>query len=482
MHIRALIRHRAVPLGAIALILVVTVLTRLPHLDTGPLDYDEGVYWLSLRSMRNGNALFSSVFSSQPPAFLQLAEPPWAWLGGSIVAGRTVMLVWSLVTIVAGGVAAWRLAGRVAAVATALLLAVTPQMVHQSGVLQAEAPAMALMAVSLAGAAVAVTAAGQRARAVAAFVCGAALAAGLLTKLLDVAALPALAVLIASTGGRRRTAGLALAGAAAAAAAVLLPLINAWGAMWDQVIGVHVSAQTTYPRFNIDVFIGFARTAAPLIAIALVGAVLGWRHSRRAVVVGLVWVLGAVVAMVATRPLFPHHAVTLVPGLALLGGLGVARVVGSLQGRPAGRRRLVSGLVLGATGAAAAGIMLGIGLHGLMTPAHPRAVAELQRLVPSSSLVLGDDQWDQAAAGRDAPPPFVDTSGVRLNGAGVTATALEAYLHADSRVCAVILSGRLNGVRGFATWVAREYPERWQLMPGAVLYTRAPCGAASPPR
>jgi hypothetical protein len=61
------IRGRALPIAAIVAILVVLVATHLPHLSAGPLDYDEGIYWLSLRSMREGHPLFTSIYSSQPP-------------------------------------------------------------------------------------------------------------------------------------------------------------------------------------------------------------------------------------------------------------------------------------------------------------------------------------------------------------------------------------------------------------------------------
>jgi hypothetical protein len=60
----ALIHNRALPIAAIVATLVALVATRLPHLSTGPLDFDEGVYWLSMRSMRAGNSLFTSVYSS----------------------------------------------------------------------------------------------------------------------------------------------------------------------------------------------------------------------------------------------------------------------------------------------------------------------------------------------------------------------------------------------------------------------------------
>ena len=106
------IRGGVLPIAAIVAILVVLVATHLPHLSAGNLDYDEGIYWLSMRSLRAGNPLFTSVYSSQPPAFLLLTEPPWNWLGGSIEAGRAVMLAWAVIGVGAGAVLGSRLGGR----------------------------------------------------------------------------------------------------------------------------------------------------------------------------------------------------------------------------------------------------------------------------------------------------------------------------------------------------------------------------------
>jgi hypothetical protein len=122
-------------------------------------------------------------------------------------------------------------------------------------------------------------------------------------------------------------------------------------------------------------------------------------------------------------------------------------------------------------------LLLNHALTALETPTNVALVARLEALSPASSLLIGDDQFDQALAARDAPPQFVDTSGVRLRGGGVTAATLETVLLADPRVCGVLFaSGRLSGVPGFVAWVAAEFPVRNGLPAGAVLYTRPACG------
>ena len=55
---------------ALAAILVAALAVRLPLLLGPQIDYDEGVYWASLRALAAGHGMFVPVYSSQPPAFV----------------------------------------------------------------------------------------------------------------------------------------------------------------------------------------------------------------------------------------------------------------------------------------------------------------------------------------------------------------------------------------------------------------------------
>lgn len=469
-------RDRSVPIAAIAALLVVLVASRLAHLSTGPLDFDEGVYWLSMRLMRAGNPLFTSVYSSQPPAFLLLTEPPWNWLGGSIEAGRAVMLAWAVVGVGAGGVLGWCLGGRVVAVALAALLTVDPRMVDQSITLQADGPATSLALVSAAAAALALTVRNESGRAVAAAVCGAALALGVLTKLFDIAIVPCIVLLILSGPRRARVGVIAGLGALLAAAVILLPMADAWPAMWAQAVGLHLNTRAVYEGISFAFVWLILQTEWPLVAVAVIGLVVGRRAAHRAWTVGVVWTAGAFGAFVATRPLFPHHVVLAVPGLAVLGAAAIARLVSGDQ-RGLDLRRWRTRVGLGAiAGCVAGGLLLSHALAVLQGPGNASLVAQLRAFTPATQLLLGDDQFDQALAARDAPPQLVDTSGVRIRGEDLTASRLEASLLSGRPVCGVLFaSGRLSGVAGFPAWVATEFPTRHELPNGAVLYTRTPC-------
>ncbi len=464
--------RNAQTLIAIAAIAVIVVVTRLPLLGAGEIDYDEGVYWLSLQSMQAGHPLFTAVYSSQPPAFLLFTLPPWALLGASITAARTVMLAWAVIGVAAGSVIGWRLGGRVAAIAAAVALAVDPLMVRQSVVLQADGPATSLALVAVALAAVAVTVRRRRWSAAAAALAGAALAVGVLTKLLDVAAIPPLVAVLAFSPQWRRLGIAAGAGSLVAAGAILLPLHGAWAAIWSDSVGLHLNTRSITYGVSFGDALG-QRWYLEVIAAA--AAVLGWRRHRRLVVTGLVWVAGALVAMAATTPLWDHHAVSLSPGLALMLAAGVSSVSASLAARTT-QRKVWIGLGMGGASLAACSVILVSGLAQLPGSNLAPLASLLTRETPPSAEVLGDEQFAQAQANRAAPPQFVDTSRTRLIGSDVTAQELEATAARDP-VCAVLFAtGRLAAVPDFEAWVAAHYPQRVDAGSGRALYVIPGCG------
>jgi hypothetical protein len=121
-------------------------------------------------------------------------------------------------------------------------------------------------------------------------------------------------------------------------------------------------------------------------------------------------------AVAVTRPLFPHHMVLVIPGLAVLGAAGFAAVVAEIGARSGRRPAVVVGGLATVAALACALLMQ----HALTAPVlavrtNHALVARLQQLTPPSALLIGDDQFDQALAGRDAPrnsstPPAFDWS------------------------------------------------------------------------
>ena len=244
---RSWVSVRPEALGVL-LLLLLSATVRLPFLAGGQLDYDEGVYWLSLRAMAAGQPLFSAVYSSQPPAFLLLLAPAHLLSGGSILADRTVVFLLWLAGVAAGARVAYLLHSPAAALLAGLLLSADPLCFRESVTLQADGPALGLVLVALA---LAVESRG-RSRCAAwllALAAGAVYSTGVLTKLLALPALPALAIVLAAAPLSRQTRILRLlvagAGAVVAAAAFLLPFVDRWPSLWAQVIGLHLHARTS---------------------------------------------------------------------------------------------------------------------------------------------------------------------------------------------------------------------------------------------
>src|ERR1700737_4418191 len=85
-------------------------------------DYDEGVYWQSVRALARGEPLFSSVFASQPPAFYYALLPfddAWHSLAGLRVSVLILGVIGLAATYVVGRLLAGPVAGLVAVVLAA---------------------------------------------------------------------------------------------------------------------------------------------------------------------------------------------------------------------------------------------------------------------------------------------------------------------------------------------------------------------------
>ena len=461
----------------VAAILVITLVTRLHYLSAGSLNVDEGTYWLSLRAMQAGHPLYSSVYDSQPPAFLLLTEPGWALLGGSIAAARAVMVGWALVGVASGAVIGWRLAGPVAGISIAAMLAVDPMMVQQSVILQADGPATALGLLAVAMATCALKDHRERAREVFAFLAGAVLVVGVLTKLLDAAVVPVVAVTLIGTRRWPRIWLLALIGGFVAGAALLLPYLPAWSALWIQVVGMHLPDSSTIgASVTLPFLSAWAQLELPEIILAALGVLLGWRNHRRLVTAGLIWVGGALVAVAGTHPALQHYQIAISPGLALLGGAALAQAaVWCRAGTWA--RWAEAALVAALVAVAAIVLVRSLGnVQQLETKPNPVQVASIRQLIPPGSQLFSDDQFNEALAGRQGPPYLIDTSVLRLHNSGLTPAALESRIGGDPALCGVVFAtNRLTTVQGFQAWVGIHFPERTDLPGGAVMYRRAGC-------
>jgi 4-amino-4-deoxy-L-arabinose transferase-like glycosyltransferase len=406
---------------------------------TGPqLDYDEGVYWQSLRALAAGHPLFSSVYSSQPPGFLLLLTPFYDLLGHSLAAARGGVALVSLLGIAAAYSLLASAGNRAVGIAAAALLLADPLYLRQSVTLQADGPALAI---ALAALAVAAWRSRPGYQLPAAGVGGALLAGACMVKLLALpAALPLLLLLWPSA--RRIVAaavgGLVVVGLCLAPFAGILPLVLA------QVIGLHLTGGTS-SLGGVDGLLTLGRWEAPLALLALLGIIA--TRARAEVRLGLAWLAAAAIGMLAIHPLWPHHLVGAAVPLALVAAPAVALVV-------AGRTRLVAAGVV---------LLLGVGLASWVVVSEQRppdqpAVDRIAQLAGPGQEVITDDQFGAALAGRDTPPELVDTSMVRVESGSLTAAEVEHMATRDRVPVIVFATGRLTLVPGLVDWAETSYP------------------------
>lgn len=472
-------------------------------LNGGQRDYDEGVYWQSLRGMASGHALFTSVFSSQPPFFLLSLYPFYRLFGESIVAARFGIGVFALIGVIAMYWLGRELGGHWVGLVAAALLTIDPLFLHEARTLQAEAPALALEILSVALAVAAMRRTG-RPRTLLALACGIALGLGTLTKLLDIVALvpiilylaqPVLAACYDPAKGRiQRPADAALRPAARttltalgwvalggviASVATLAPFAGSFGALWSQVVTFHLVAahvESASLAHNAKIIAGGMKTlgAPALLTLGLAY----WRRSW-VVVPALLWLLASAAFLVRQDPLFDHHIVLVIPCLALLGALGVT-LLPTLT-----RARATQWLAPGFGAALAICFLIGAGLgvRSALSDAQGASAATAQEaaaiaaFTTSDQLIVTDDQYTAALAGRSVPPALVDTSSVRIATNYLTAAQLEAILSQSDTRFVVLRTGRLQQVQGFMPWLDANFTKLVNLAGGGAIYERAPTTA-----
>ncbi|HEY7125213.1 MAG TPA: glycosyltransferase family 39 protein [Ktedonobacterales bacterium] len=493
-------------------IVTLAVLLRLWHLSALTDNYDEGVYWASLRALHAGDSLFTPVFSSQPPFFLLSMVPLVDVLGPTLVAGRLSIVLFSLLGILAMYALGRRLGGRWVGFGAALLLAVDHLYLIQSQTIQAEAPSTALMIVAVTAASFA-----DRAPWQASLLSGVATTLAILTKLFAVVAIVPILLLflgqMIQMSKRKqapwlhwglRVIGCYLLGFLATGALLLLPHLGHLQQLYAQVIAFHLDAARAFPSSLSENFSLIIHTQAeyPLLVIALAGVVIGLLRKQWNMLIAVSWVLAALVVLLQQAPLFDHHLVLLVPGLALTASLGLAPRDNAMQTSveyleyphfrlptflrifsPSMSAKSVLILRVGLPILLLCGVVAfalhtnlryPLGIPAAQVATLTAAANDLKTLTTPDQLVIADDQYVADMAERSVPPELVDTSFVRIQ-TGYLTTAQVIALAEQPQVGAILFyTGRFDQLSGFRAWVeghfhlAREYGDgRALYLPGA---------------
>lgn len=446
-------------------------------------EYDEGVYLLSTRAILAGEQLFTQVFSSQPPAFLEGLALVMRVTDDNLFVAHCFSLFWALVALGAAANLARRLAGPVAAPLAVAAWIAGPTFVDLAHTVQAEVPALALALVAMNLVLRSREGGWTRAGLVGA---GATFAAALLFKLFVAPLAAPLGLLLLLAPPRNPVHGWSLDLRGAPARALLfaagtvgvlaLPLL--WYAprpLYEQTIAFHIAKFRSYhatPRVNLMKLAQMLAADPVVTGTAAAGLAFVAVRNRLAAAWLAVWTALMVLVIRGQTPLFWRHLVLIVPPLAIAASAAFAI---ALQGvaRP---------LRIAGTAAAIVLMLLPsvVQLHGsrsfLATLPHPAAMPWLQQRAEedgvasplaqtakwirantlADELVVTDDPIAVYLAGRRVPGELCDTSHARIHAHSLT-LALATLHTAGVRVVVLRDGGRLSRLKGYLPWLAHRY-------------------------
>ena len=130
---------------AVAIIDIGMLIAGLYQQPAAFYDFDEGVYWLTLRSMGAGHHLYQQIFYSQAPFFLPALYPFYVSLGSTLQGTHLGLAVLSLLGLAGAYMLGRALGGQAGGIASLAIIGVTPMYLTQSQKLCAEGPAVAFV-------------------------------------------------------------------------------------------------------------------------------------------------------------------------------------------------------------------------------------------------------------------------------------------------------------------------------------------------
>ena len=457
-----------------ALLALGAVLLRLPaFFASRHLTFDDGQYGSAILGMRDGDAPFRDLFSSQGPLHY-----PLLWVA-DLVGFRTLngprveTVVAGVVAAIAAYAIARRITSRTGALIAGALVATSGSVLYVTAPLSGDGPALAL---SLTAVALVLA---YRAQPSVARAIGVGLAIGAALSVKPLVLPAALAVGVVLLGVRRWR---DCAFAVGAAIAVFLASAVPWGVdnVWEQTIEYHRDSERLRSVFgNVRVLLQTLVERDPFVVAALVLATVGVVAARRrggdpepdarevgertALLLLGVW-LGAQVLFLVIEPAMwrPHVSQVIAP-LALL---AVARP-------PSWRVLLVAAVLLTPWWVS--------NVHEILWPssyeADEQAVVDRLRALPDGAWVISDDPGFAWRAEHRVPGNFVDVSEKRVQQGQLT-TRVVARAAASPRVCAVVVwsERRFGSLRGLPERLGDagyEVVERFDAE--RVIYERSDC-------
>src|SRR5687767_11831244 len=274
---------------------LVWTINALPQYE---FDYDEGVYLISAQMILRGHEPFVSVFSSQPPGFLDILIAGFQLFGNSVGVGRGLTIFFALVALGSAASVGWRLAGPMAGPITILAQGLTLVFFLDAQTVQAEMPALALALLAIA----VLLSARQRRSWLWIAASGFIFALGMLCKLLVAPMLLPVIFLLGCSWDENdgKLSRLLPAGSLSARVFIIRLLILGFGgivaccivllpydlaAIYDQAIRFHLKAKDAFPTswtVNLRLLRSIFQLEPGLIALTLAGLIILFRRRRLA--------------------------------------------------------------------------------------------------------------------------------------------------------------------------------------------------------
>jgi 4-amino-4-deoxy-L-arabinose transferase-like glycosyltransferase len=380
-------------------------------------DADEWRYMSCSRLVLDGYALFTQVFSAQPPLLFASLAGGMRLFGDSLQGAHLTESAFGLLGLASACWLAWLLSGTIAAAFTGLLLSVCPLFLVYSRAIEAEGPMSALMTLGIALCMWYRRRGGLWIPALA----GAVIAGAILFKLFAVAAiLPAGWIVVSRPGTVRQRATRVVSFALGVVVPGVIDLAAiAPAAQWDQVVRFHEKADSVVmagapPASTL--FGAFIEAAPGLCAFAVAGIVLlAVRQRWFELSVLVVWGLAFGGMLVSFHPLFQHHLAILLTLAGVTAGCGVGEAwEGLLTGHASDVLPVVVAALIFLVTAPA---MIHMDRHTLVPLPAGGSVAlaaYFDAHTTAGDFVATDDAEAAVLAARLVPPGLCDPSIVRL--------------------------------------------------------------------
>jgi 4-amino-4-deoxy-L-arabinose transferase-like glycosyltransferase len=432
-------------------------------------DYDEGVYLCSASLVSRGEPLFSSVFCSQPPVFVESLALEFRLAGESVNGGRMLIVGFALLALASMAWLGWNIAGPLSAPIALAGLFLQPCFFENARTCQPDIPSLAFATLALA---IALQATKSRHPNTLLLFAGVFFSLGALTKLLVIPMLiPILVVVLWPSDGDSKTlqriwrgkfVNLAVFASSGMGVALLFAVHYKLAPLYAQTISYHESAKIAFPlnmAGNRQMLSQMLLNALGITLLAIGAQVFLLRHNRFAFIWLSSWLLATFAFVLTHSPLWPRHLMLAAAPVAA----SCSAIMIGVNSRRKGAVFFMAYIMLM--------LCLSINAQSLSPRFYlghmwnrggdsvPEAEKEVLRLIEQNTRpddrIVTDQQMQAFRSNRLVPASLCDTSIVRIKSDHLT--SMEA-IHAAQDVRMVIFwTHRLDSLPDFVEWVKSNY-------------------------